>query len=90
VSIIFTPQVRVSTTRTRAFRGSTSGTVRCSFSSTVGDLYDVPLCDKLTHDEGRHIGIDRSVAVQNSDLWWTLTFTDPGGTAWTLVNFPLF
>ena len=45
---------------------------------------------QVTSTDTFAIRIDRSVPVQNTDLSWRLQFTDAAGTAWTLVNFPLF
>lgn len=45
---------------------------------------------QVTAQDTFTIRIDRSVAVDNNDLLWTLTFTDSGGVVWKLVNFPLF
>ncbi len=50
----------------------------------------VPAGQQVTSTDTFKIRIDRSVPVQNSDLTWTLTFTDSSGTNWTLVNFPLY
>jgi len=36
------------------------------------------------------IRINRSTAVRNIDLAWRLQFTDAAGTAWVLMNFPLY
>jgi hypothetical protein len=51
---------------------------------------DVAAGQQVTGSDTFTIQIDRSVAVQNSDLGWKLTFKDAGGTKWTLVNFPLY
>jgi hypothetical protein len=51
---------------------------------------DVPGSAQVTSTDTFVIRINRSVPVQNKDLAWTLKFTDPGGTKYVLVNFPLY
>jgi hypothetical protein len=51
---------------------------------------DVAAGSQATSIDTFTIRIDRSVAVQNSDLTWKLTYTDASGTTWVLVNFPLY
>jgi hypothetical protein len=45
---------------------------------------------KVTSVDSFTIRIDRTTPVQNSDLKWTLSFTDQSGTVWKLLNFPLY
>lgn len=50
---------------------------------------DIAASAQVTSTDTFTIRIDRTTPVLNVDLTWKLTYTDAGGTTWTVVNFPL-